>query len=295
MLKWLAEGVGRGLELSGGNETPKDVQALLNLLLLHMGEIYLDTALDAASEQALALESATKTAPDFPYLPSLHTAISILHLLTTSIKTVLLPLASPNLSIRREIEKATANATATLEAKIGTILHRTIDAALAWVSRLLAQQKKSDFRPRDDDALTAEVTPTCQAASTFLARMAAAATAALSGRNLAIFLAELAVGLRALLLDHLRKFSVSLSGGLVVSRDVTRYAETVKQWPTGDALEPGAMEIVSEVANLFVIGPEALRERLRGAKAEERGELRLYILKREDVNSVAVQAVLAAM
>lgn len=47
MLKWLAEGVGRGLELNGGNETPKDVQALLNLLLTHMGEIYLETGLDA--------------------------------------------------------------------------------------------------------------------------------------------------------------------------------------------------------------------------------------------------------
>lgn len=47
MLKWLAEGVGRGLELSPGNETPKDVQNLSNLLLQQMGEIYLETALDA--------------------------------------------------------------------------------------------------------------------------------------------------------------------------------------------------------------------------------------------------------
>jgi exocyst complex component 5 len=47
MLKWLAEGVGRGLELNGGTETPKDVQALLGLLLTHMGEIYLETSLEA--------------------------------------------------------------------------------------------------------------------------------------------------------------------------------------------------------------------------------------------------------
>jgi hypothetical protein len=47
MLKWLAEGVGRGLELSPGNETPKDVQNLLNLLLQQMGDIYLETALDS--------------------------------------------------------------------------------------------------------------------------------------------------------------------------------------------------------------------------------------------------------
>ena len=46
MLKWLAEAVGRGLELGGGNETPKDVAALLKLLLANLGEIYLDTALD---------------------------------------------------------------------------------------------------------------------------------------------------------------------------------------------------------------------------------------------------------
>ena len=47
MLKWLAEAVGRVLELSGGNETARDVAALNNLLLTNMAEIYLETALDA--------------------------------------------------------------------------------------------------------------------------------------------------------------------------------------------------------------------------------------------------------
>lgn len=47
VMKWLAEAVGRGLELSGGNETAKDVSALLNLLLANMGEIYIETALDS--------------------------------------------------------------------------------------------------------------------------------------------------------------------------------------------------------------------------------------------------------
>ena len=46
MLKWLAEAVGRDLELAGGNETPRDVSILLDLLLMHMGELYINTALD---------------------------------------------------------------------------------------------------------------------------------------------------------------------------------------------------------------------------------------------------------
>lgn len=47
MLRWLAEAVGRDLELSGGSETPKDVLNLLDLLLANMGDIYVETALDA--------------------------------------------------------------------------------------------------------------------------------------------------------------------------------------------------------------------------------------------------------
>ena len=47
MLKWLAEAVGRGLELSGGSETARDVSALLGLLLTNTGELYVETSLDA--------------------------------------------------------------------------------------------------------------------------------------------------------------------------------------------------------------------------------------------------------
>jgi len=46
MFKWLAEAVGRGLELSNVSETPKDVATLQKLLITHVGEIYLDSALD---------------------------------------------------------------------------------------------------------------------------------------------------------------------------------------------------------------------------------------------------------
>ena len=47
MLRWLAEAVGRSLELSVGNETPKDVSALLDLLLTHMSTLYVEVSLDA--------------------------------------------------------------------------------------------------------------------------------------------------------------------------------------------------------------------------------------------------------
>jgi hypothetical protein len=144
-------------------------------------------------------------------------------------------------------------------------------------------------------------TPACLSIFTFLTKTAALATRALDGHNLSVFLADLAAGLRALLLEHLRRFSVSLSGGLIVSKDVTKYTELVREWPlagTPFAEREGGMQVLIEVANLFVIGPEALRERLKGGGArsrEEVAELRKYVEKREDASSVGVQAVLSTL
>jgi hypothetical protein len=301
MLRWLAEGVGRGLELSSATETPKDVQQLLSLLLTQMGEIYLNSALEADLEITGA-QKTSKTEPDLDFLPNLRTSISILHLLQTSITTMLLPLATPNVTVRRDIEKTSTSTLNTLETKISTILHETLDATVTWIAKLLASQRKTDFRPRDEDLASAiESTPTCTSISTFLSKAARLATMTLDGANLSNFLGEIAIALRQLLLEHLRKFVVSLTGGLVVSSDVTKYSELMRSWPLKDTQfeKEGGMEVLVEVANLFVISPEALRERLRPSAADggkgEAAELKKFVERREDVGSVGVQAVLSGL
>lgn len=211
------------------------------------------------------------------------------------INTILLPLCTPNLTIRRELEKTTNATMATLESKLSNILNLTLTASLNWVSKCLAQQKKTDFRPREEDMMVTSETQACRDVSAFLTRVATQATAALSGRNLSLFLAELARGLRSLVLAHLLKFSISQVGGLSVSKDMNRYVELVRGWPTGDELEPGAMEVLTDVSTLFIIGPEALRDRLRAASGQDAQDLKLYIAKRDDVNSVGVQTVLSGM
>lgn len=95
-------------------------------------------------------QEAAKNEPDLSYLPNLRPAISIMHLMIACINTVLIPLAASNITIRRDMEKTTNIAVNRMEEKVNSIMQRTIDVALAWVSKLLANQKKSDFRPRDD-------------------------------------------------------------------------------------------------------------------------------------------------
>lgn len=306
MLKWLAEAVGRGLELSGGSDTPKDISALLKLLITNLGDLYLDTALDAANESAISQES-SKTEPDLQCTFAEQTAIQILQLTYRICHTVLLPLATSNFTVRRDMEKTVNSTVNRAEDKISTLRSRTIDAVLSWVSKLLARQSKSDFRPRDDDLGIEQLqTPTCSSIFTFLSRFRDMALKSSAGagnpdivknKNALVFFTDLAVGFRSLLLDHLKKFQVNLAGGLMVSKDITKYIELLRTLPLSPSFLP-SLEVLVEVGNIFVIGPEALKDRLRGGSALtgiDKSDLRPYILRREDAGSVGVQSALAAL
>ncbi|KAJ5162484.1 hypothetical protein N7492_007876 [Penicillium capsulatum] len=316
MLKWLAEAVGRGLELSVNADTHKDVSALLTLLLGTMGDGYVDVCLDAALEAATAQESG-KTEPDFGYLPSVRTTISITALMVMCVNAVLLPLAAASITTRHDMEKRTSQTTTRIEEKINTIEQKTIDGTLAWVGRLLSGQRKNDFRPREsDNAAWLEMlqTPTCASICAFLTRLHNIARTSLpaSGANIRQVLTEIALGTRGLLLEHFKRFAVSGPGGLMVTKDMTQYAELLKSWDIEEDTKgpAGALDVLLEVGNLFVIGVEALRERIRGGAASgttgsgpSRGpeaklsvqEVRAYVSRREDSNTVAMQQVLNAL
>ncbi|KAK4892567.1 Exocyst complex component 5 [Elasticomyces elasticus] len=305
MLKWLAEGVGRSLELAagGGAETPREVRELTHLLVANVGEIYLETALDSLGDAAAAAEGAKGGEPDLGYLSELRGAVSVLGLTLTTIRMLLLPLAAGNLSVRRELEKYTTTFTERMEGKVDLVLNRTLDASLAWSGKLLAGQKKTDFRPRDDGNLQLDrlQTPTCAALTGFLSKVHTRAVLALGGRAsvLEAFNLELAIGLRTLLLVHFRSFAVSQIGALTVSKDITKYIELLRGWELPDGVFDPSLEVLTELANLFVISPEALRERLRnfgqGLQGVEKGDLRTYVLRREDSGSVGVQAALGVL
>lgn len=239
-----------------------------------------------------------------------------MYLMNTCIRTVLIPLASANVTIRRDMEKTSNIAIDRMEEKVNSIMQHSIDVVLTWVTKLLARQVKSDFRPKDD-ALGSSAwleqlqTPTCLSIFTFLTRLHNLALTALApSPNLTTFLTELAVNFRSLLLEHFKKFSVNAAGGIMVTKDISKYIELLRSWELDPSFDP-SFEVLTEIGNLFVIGPDALKERLRGKGAMgssgggggggsgggswEKSDLRAYVLRREDVGSVGVQSALSAL
>jgi exocyst complex component 5 len=304
MLKWLAEGVRRALELGSGSDTPKDVSALLNLLLTSMGQVYVETALDAAADLALSQET-IKTEPNLQYLPSLQPAITITNIMSRFINTVLIKLAESNTTVRRSMESQTKGGVERIETKTNDIVRSTVTVIVNWVTKLLASQKKIDFRPKDSDLLDGSYlesmqTATCLSICTFLNKAAGLAAQAIDGQNLETFSGELAFRIRDLLFEHFKKFQVNATGGLMVTKDISKYVSTLKDWPLTKEAE-GSVEVLSEIGNLFIIGPEALRERSRNfqpggaGKKLQKADFRAFVVKRDDSGSVGIQSVLAGL
>ena len=299
MLKWLAEGVRRALELGSGSDTPKDVSALLNLLLTSMGQVYIETALDAAVDQATAQET-LRTEPDMSYLLSLQPAITITNIMSRFINTVLIRLAESNTTVRRAMEIQTKSGVERIESKTNNIMRSTITVVLNWVTKLLAGQKKADFRPKDTDLAETLQTATCSSIFAFLNRVNSLVSQAIDGQNLEVFSSEVAISIRDLLFEHFKKFQVSATGGLMVTKDISKYVSTLKTLTLSKEAESG-VEVLSEIGNIFIIGPEALRERSRNfapggaGKKLQKPDFRAFVMRRDDSGSVGIQSVLAGL
>lgn len=83
----------------------------------------------------------------------------------------------------------------------------------------------------------------------------------------------------------------------MVTKNISKYLEILRGWEVEEGFKE-SLEVLTEIGNVFVVGPEALRERLRknGAKGGWDGaDLRVYVGRREDVGSVGVQSALGGL
>ncbi len=83
----------------------------------------------------------------------------------------------------------------------------------------------------------------------------------------------------------------------MVTKDLTKYTEILRSWPLDPSFAP-SLEILSELGNLFVVGPEALRERVRAWVTRgvvEGRDLKGFLMRREDGGSVGVQSVVNSL
>lgn len=182
----------------------------------------------------------------------------ICHLWQQYINTALLPLASSSVTVRREMVVFNNQTVSRIEGGANNVMQRVTDSVVAWLSTQLTKQKRNDFKPRNDDLSFARVnTEPCVLCCEILERVRDTAQQNLSGKNLEVFLTEVGVAFHSLLLDHLRKFPVSATGGLMLAKDLKSYQDTVSSFKIPSLHE--RFEFIRQLGNVFLVRPEILK------------------------------------
>jgi len=221
-----------------------------------MGTAYVEAAIETAQARVEAADA--KSEPNLQPLLTLRMVDLICHLWQQYVNTALLPLASSSVTIRREMVVFNNQAVSRLEGGANMLSQRITDSIVSWLSSHLAKQKKNDFKPRNDDLSFARVnTEPCVACCETLERVRDAAKLSLSGKNLEVFLTEVGVSFHSLLLEHLRKFPVSDTGGLMLAKDIKSYQDTIATFGIPALFE--RFEFIRQLGNIFLVRPEILK------------------------------------
>ncbi|GAV99020.1 exocyst complex component protein [Lentinula edodes] len=227
MLKWHAEAIGRCVELSAPNDLSRNTFALLRVLAEAISTAYIEGALETA--QARLDASDPKAEPLLQVLITLRTVDLICHLWQHR-----------------------------LEGGVNQVMHRLADTIVAWLSSQLSKQKRNDFKPKNDDISFARVnTEPCVACCDMLEKFRDTAKANLSGKNLESFLTEIGISFHSLLLEHLRKFPVSATGGLMLAKDIRMYQDTISSFGIPSLTE--RFEFIRQLGQVFLLSPEILK------------------------------------
>ncbi|KAH9977834.1 exocyst complex component Sec10-like protein [Lactifluus volemus] len=286
MLKWHAEAIGRCVELSPPNDVPKNTFALFRTLTEVIACGYIETAINTATAR-LETTDHTKTEPSLQALSLLRSVDLISHLWQRYVNIALLPLAAGSVVVRREMVVFNNQTVSKVEGATNGLMQSLIDAIVSWMATQLAKQKKTDFKPRNDDDSFARVnTDPCIGCCEILEKVGTVAKKNLSGKNLEIFLTEVGVAFHSQLLEHLRKFPVSATGGLMLAKDLKSYQDTIGTFSIPALHE--RFEFIRQLGNVFLVQPEILKSYITENYLGriEPALLRPYLAQRSDWGQV---------
>jgi len=238
------------------SDLPKNIFTLMKVLADAIGKVYVETAIDSALAAVEARD--TKVEPDLQPIRTLKDVDMICHLWQQYTNVALLPLANTSVTVRREMSIFNNQTLSRVEGGANSMLQRVADAIIAWLTTQLAKQKRNDFKPRNDDLSFSRVnTEPCEACCDLLEKVRDVAKESLSGKNLEMFLTSIGVTFHTMLLDHFKKFPVSANGGLMLTKDLKTYQDTILSFGLPALSE--RFEFLRQLGNIFLIQPDILK------------------------------------
>ncbi|KAJ2391663.1 Exocyst complex component 5, partial [Coemansia sp. RSA 2559] len=253
LLQVHAEAIARAVELENESQVAESVSSLANQLLTSLGEEYVFPALEDMME---GLQD-TRQEPDLRTFAVIRTANIVVRLVQTHFQKAIVPFVGTGSYIYRDIVAEKNKLMSRIEISLNLISNKFIGACTQWLASLLSKQRKNDFRPAEDDFAAFEMgTQPCRQSTDYLRRIEQACRQNMGPENQDRILNDVGDALYRMLMEHLRKYVVSVAGGLVLVKDISKYRETINSF--GLAVLNEKFSLLQDISNIFLVQPSAL-------------------------------------
>ncbi|XP_078314099.1 exocyst complex component 5-like [Crassostrea virginica] len=276
--------------LSSSSDMPGNAVQVLDVLIQYLVVEHIDYAVELGL-QAIPLPDA-RTPPQVYFFDVVGQANTLFHLFEKQFMDSLVPLviSSPRhsecLQKKRDLRDQ-------MESKIDSGLDRTLTAITGYVKYMLgAEQKKTDFKPDDDSAMLAMVSPACSKVAKFINGIHKNIRDSLDGKNVDVVLSELGVRLHRVLFEHLQQFQYNSLGAMLVICDVNEYRKCMKEFKI--PMVSDLFEKLHALCNLLVVVPENLKEVCSGESLTglDKSVLQAFIQLRTDYKTSKIATML---
>ncbi|CCH43251.1 Exocyst complex component [Wickerhamomyces ciferrii] len=282
LLKSTVESLSRIIELTPTKISEYSLE-ILEILLIGLGKSYLDISLDITFTE-LHQQDFKPDLINFQYLSNIKTSSEILYLVSTCIRTIILPLSNNSPTLKTKMINLTNSYISRCEQSINLILKDTLTLCQDKIQNALSKQKKKDFLPKIGELVDTDTLP-CELITNFLTDLYQQFQTHLNGDNLNTLLFQLGDFLFLELFQHFKNFQINSTGGIVITKDIISYQTTIESWGILELTKK--FQLLRELANLFTVQPELIQSLTKeGQLASVKPYvLRQFIMKRWDYSS----------
>ncbi|KAJ2747843.1 Exocyst complex component 5 [Coemansia sp. BCRC 34301] len=279
LLQVHAEAIARGVELESDALVADCVASLTSILLSTLGDEYMFPALEDVLESLQDL----RQEPDLRTFGVIRVANIAVRLVQMHFQRTIVPFVGASNYVYRDMVAEKNQLMSRVEMSLNLISNKLVGACTQWILGILSKQRKGDFRPADDDYTAFEMgTQPCRQCADYLLRIERACRQSMGAENQERVLTDVGTTLHRMLMEHLRKFVVSVAGGLVLVKDVSKYREAIASFGIPALNEK--FSILQDISNIFVVQPTALKSLLdEGPLARlDRATVQGFVQMRED-------------
>ncbi|CDR40394.1 CYFA0S05e00298g1_1 [Cyberlindnera fabianii] len=282
LLKSTVESLSRMIELTP-TKIADHASEILEILLVNIGRAYVDLGLEVSFSELSKIDHRTEDL-SYRHLYNVKISSQILFLVSSSIRTIILPLANNSPQVRQRIIALTNGYVSSVEKRINIIMQDTLSLVQQRVMYGLSKQKKKDFLPKVGELVDTD-TPACESLCQYLEEFYVQVVEYLDGDNLKSLLNSVGMFVFNALFEHYKNFQINSTGGIVVTKDIISFQNAIAQWGIPEL--SNQFQLLREIANLFTVQPELLNSLTKeGEMANVKPYvLRQFIMKRSDYSA----------